>query len=144
MNLQSGGFLVTVSNLDASVDFYSKAMELQVLATDGTAVMLGPANSSSGRQWLLALRRAGGDIHPSGSMIGIRALFFRVDYQELDALEERLRSLGGFHERHHGEFYEMVSAYSPDRNALGFWAASPDSPADGPTFVPPSIYSLDA
>jgi catechol 2,3-dioxygenase-like lactoylglutathione lyase family enzyme len=142
VNLQSGGFLVAVSDLDRSVDFYCTAMDLQVLATDGSSVMLGPAGEGHGQPWLLALRRTPSTFHSSGA-IGIRALFFRVDTGELDSLEQRLRDLGGFHERHRGEFYEMVSAFSPDRNALGFWAADADSPAEGPTFVPPSIYFLD-
>jgi catechol 2,3-dioxygenase-like lactoylglutathione lyase family enzyme len=133
---------VAVSDLDRSVDFYCTAMDLQVLATDGTSVMLGPVGVGHGQQWLLALRRVPGNFH-AGAAIGIRALFFRVDSGDLDGLEQRFRDLGSFHERHRGEFYEMVSAFSPDRNALGFWAADADSPAEGPTFVPPSVYFLD-
>ena len=75
--------------------------------------------------------------------MGIRALFFRVSQNDLDELESKLRDRDCFHERHDGEFYEMVSAYSPDRNALAFWAPHPDSPASGPSFVPPSVYFLD-
>lgn len=141
--MQSGGFLVAVSDLDRSVDFYCNALDLHVLASDGSSVMLGPAGEGDGQSWLIALRRTHGNFHASGDAIGIRALFFRVETGDLDGLEQRLRDLGGFHERHRGEFYEMVSAFSPDRNALGFWAADADSPAEGPTFVPPSVYFLD-
>lgn len=142
MNLGPGGFLITVSDLDASVHFYCTAMELRVCATDETSVMLGPDRADVSRPWLLALRGRTQHVHASGGT-GIRAVFFSVDPQDLDPLEHRLRDLGGFHERHSGEFYEMVSAYSPDRNALGFWAPTPGAPASAPSFVPPSVYFLD-
>jgi catechol 2,3-dioxygenase-like lactoylglutathione lyase family enzyme len=146
MKLLTGGFLISVSDLEASVQFYCKVMELRVYATDGTSAMLGPADEDDpGQSWLLALRGTAGrrPLHPTGAAIGIRAVFFRVDPGDLDGLEERLRDAGGFHERHTGEFYEMVSACSPDRNVLGFWAADPGSGVTGPTFVPPSVYFLD-
>jgi catechol 2,3-dioxygenase-like lactoylglutathione lyase family enzyme len=142
MNLHSGGFLITVTDLDLSTKFYCEAMELRVQASDGTSVMLAPDDNAT-HPWLLALRRVGGKTHLSGGSVGIRALFFRIDLADLDDLELRLRALDGFHERHDGEFYEMVSAYSPDRNALGFWAPLPNAPLEGPSFVPPSIYFLD-
>lgn len=127
-----------------SVDFYCNALQLRVTATDGTTTMLAPKPSEPGEPWLLALRQT--DRHPlhsSRNALGFRAVFFRVEPGELDDLEQRLRRLGGFHERHTGEFYEMVSAYSPDRNVLGFWALLPGAPTEEPSFVPPAVYLLD-
>lgn len=143
MRLAAGGFLIAVSDLETSVPFYCQLLDLRVLAEDGTSVMLGSQPAGS---WLLALRAISSRApatHPTGALVGIRALFFRVGWDELDIVEQRLRGLGGFHERHEGEFYDMVSAYSPDRNALGFWAPRPGSAGEGPSFVPPSIYYLD-
>lgn len=119
-------------------------MQLRLLASDGTSAMLGPNDDDSTQAWLLALRQAGRQPPHSGrDAVGIRALFFRVEFDELEDLEQRLRDLDGFHERHTGEFYDMVSAYDPDHTALGFWAAHPDAPAEVPSFVPPSVYFLD-
>lgn len=144
MNLHSGGFLIAVADLDASTDFYCKAMQLRRLAFDGTSAMLGPEASEPHHSWLFALRLAGRQpLHPGSNAVGLRAVFLRIEREDLDDLEERLRELGAFHERHDGEFYEMVSAFDPDRTALGFWATRPDAPADLPSFVPPSIYFLD-
>lgn len=144
MNLHSGGFLIAVSDLGASIEFYCGVMQLRMLTSDGTSAMLGPREGDPGRRWLLALRQAGRQpLHPGAGAIGVRAVFFRVDLDDLAELEVRLRERGGFHERHTGEFYEMVSAYGPDRTALGFWATRPDAPTEGPSFVPPSVYFLD-
>lgn len=144
MKHYGGGFVIAVSDMAASVDFYCNALHLQVAVTDGTTTMLAPEQHEPGEPLLLALRTTGRQaLHASNSAIGIRAVFFRVDNVDLDPLERRLRDLGGFHERHTGEFYEMISAYSPDRNALGFWALLPDAPVQEPSFVPPSMYLLD-
>jgi catechol 2,3-dioxygenase-like lactoylglutathione lyase family enzyme len=144
MKPQGGGFLIASSDLAASIDFYCKAMQLQAITSDGSSAMLGPLDIDPGQPWLLALRHTGrSGVHGGRNALGIRALFFRVDLTDLDGLEQRLRELGGFHERHHGEFYEMVSAYDPDRTAIGFWAPQSDAPDERPSFVPPSVYFLD-
>lgn len=141
MRLDAGGLIVAVTDLDASARFYCGVLEAEVVASDGSTAMVAPIQSSA---WLLALRQVGRTaMHPSSAAVGIRAVFFRTDMAELDGIEERLQGLGGFEERHKGEFYEMVSGRSPDRNALGFWASIPGTPVDGPTFVPPSVYMLD-
>jgi catechol 2,3-dioxygenase-like lactoylglutathione lyase family enzyme len=142
MKQHGGGFVISASNLNASVEFYCKVMELHVIASDGTSAMLGPEDSQASQ--LLALRQAfRGHLRAGSGAVGIRALFFRVDKGALNGLEQRLRSLDAFHERHDGEFYEMVSAFDPDRTAIGFWATEPDAPVQGPSFVPPSVYFLD-
>lgn len=144
MNQQGGGFVVAASDLKRAVEFYCQAMQLHVVASDGTSTLLTPQQNTSGHPWIIALRQTGrSPVRGGRNEFGIRALFFRVDLGELNDLEQRLRDLGGFHERHVGEFYEMVSAYDPDRTAIAFWASVPDSHVQEPSFVPPSIYNLD-
>jgi hypothetical protein len=144
MKLEGGGFIIAAGNLEVSIEFYCKAMELELLASDGSSAMLEPKEQQAGSPWLLALRQVNGQpTRPGRSAAGLRAVFCRIEMADLNGLEQRLRELDGFHERHDGEFYKMVSAYDPDRTALGFWASLPGALVKGPTFVPPSIYFLD-
>jgi catechol 2,3-dioxygenase-like lactoylglutathione lyase family enzyme len=144
MNQNGGGFVIATSDLDKSIEFYCQMMQLHVVTTDGTSAMLAPEDGQPNQPWLIALRPTGrSPVHGGRNALGIRALFFRVDLGDLDGLERRLRDLEGFHERHVGEFYEMVSAYDPDHTAIGFWASLSDAPVIEPSFVPPSVYNLD-
>jgi catechol 2,3-dioxygenase-like lactoylglutathione lyase family enzyme len=119
--------VISVSDLDRSVDFYKDVMNVSELLREGEVVVLGPP----GGLWRIYLRAAYQRAsHPGRHALGARVMGFSVgSLTELDRVEDRLRARDAFRDRHPQDIvgtYDVVFGHDPDRLALTFAAPTTD------------------
>lgn len=122
--------LISVTNLDRAVDFYTDVAGFsEVLREDQVVVLEHPGLPTAAIFLRQAYRNAS---HPSQQSLGVRTLSFEVSsLAELDKVEERLRAHDAFRDRNkvlESEAFEMVRGFDPDRLSLTFVADETGSP----------------
>jgi catechol 2,3-dioxygenase-like lactoylglutathione lyase family enzyme len=129
VELDIQALLLSVSDLEQSIDFYESVLEATVIARDRQiAVVL---MSDKPRRQVLALREAmvRNPVHLGGGSLGMRFLAFETSsLADLDGVERRLIDRGAFVTRRSGEGWEAVVGHDPDRNHIGVSA----NPMGGP------------
>jgi catechol 2,3-dioxygenase-like lactoylglutathione lyase family enzyme len=138
--------LVSVTDLDTSVAFYSDVMNLhEVLRVDQMAAL---AVNDAG-QFTLYLRQAAHPSHPGQQAVGVRSLVYDVGHPEaLDRVEECLGAHNAFRSRQTmstAHSFELVHGYDPDRLPLTFMAfeAREEMSLDDYCRVMTAMYTVD-
>lgn len=119
--------LITVSDLDRSLQFYADVCGLQQILRDPDAALLGGTDTES---LTLDLRQASHNaVHAGQQLLGLRACSFYVGSDaELDRVEERLSAWSAFQARQQlGENGRvgLVRGHDPDRLPLAFVSYEP-------------------
>jgi hypothetical protein len=114
--------LILVSDLDRSMRFYMDICDLHEMARESDAALLGRDMAGS---YSLVLKRADrGGVRAGQEALGLRACSFYVGSSiELDRVEERLKAVAAFQDRHQrGEAGRigLVRGHDPDRLPLAF------------------------
>ncbi len=116
MRLSMQAWLLNVSNLDRSLEFYRDVFDLRLVARQDrvAALMIDETN----RRQVLVLREAGG-LHPTHvgrGGIGPRLLAFEAGSPgELDVIEQRLVERKAFAGRRRTETWQAIIGVDPDR-----------------------------
>ena len=137
--------LISVSDLDRSVQFYTDVCAVQEIVRDPDSALLGVEMTESPA---LALRQAGRDgVRAGQEALGLRACSFCVGSDaELQRVEGRLKALSAFQDRQqHGEDgrVRIVRGHDPDRLPLAFMSYEPPLSSDEYRSVLSLIYSWD-
>jgi catechol 2,3-dioxygenase-like lactoylglutathione lyase family enzyme len=138
--------LVSVSDLDGSVAFYTDVMKLHEILRVDRMVALGFDDPGA---LTVYLRRSPKATRPGPQVVGVRSLVCNVgSLAELDRVEERLGAHDSFRVRqkiHETEVFELVHGYDPDRLSLTFLAyeAGATMSLDDYCRVMTGMYSVD-
>jgi catechol 2,3-dioxygenase-like lactoylglutathione lyase family enzyme len=137
--------LVTVSDLDCSVQFYSDVCDLREIVREHGHALLGLETIGSAALALRQTDRRG--VRARQQALGIRGCSFYVGTDaELDRVEAQLRSRSAFQDRQRcGEDgrVHLVRGHDPDRLPLGFLSYEPPLTADDYREMLQRIYSWD-
>ena len=137
--------LISVSDLDRSVQFYTDVCGVQEIVRDPDSALLGVEMTELPA---LALRQVDRDgVRTGQQTLGIRACSFDVGSDaELERVEGRLRALSVFQDRQQqGEDgrVRVVRGHDPDRLPLAFMSYEPPLSSDEYRSVLSLIYSWD-
>lgn len=118
--------LIAVRDLARSSAFYREAMKLEEIAHQGEVIILGRGGSL---RTALLLRQADRQaVHHGPSELGARVVCFEVPPEELDRIQDLLKSLHAFHDRRHLGEADLVRGHDPDGFPVVFFAGpSPES-----------------
>jgi catechol 2,3-dioxygenase-like lactoylglutathione lyase family enzyme len=127
LSLQSS--LLSVADLDRSIEFYREMLDLRLVSrSDRIAALL---ITETVRRQVLVLREVQSryPTHPGSGSIGLRLLALESgSLAELEAIEQRLVGRQAFVRRHRTETWEAVIGVDPDRIEVSV-AASLTGPA---------------
>jgi catechol 2,3-dioxygenase-like lactoylglutathione lyase family enzyme len=115
MELSIQAVLVSVSDLERSIQFYREVFDLKVVSQgDRIAALL---INKLGRSQVLLLREVGPKaLHPGRGTVGMRLLAFEADSpDQLDVIQARLTQLGALVDRTETDVYQAVHGLDPDR-----------------------------
>jgi len=137
--------LISVSDLDRSVEFYTDVCGVQEIVRESDCSLLGVETTESPS---LALREVPRDgVRGGQQTLGLRACsFYLASGAELDRVEERLTARSAFQDRQqHGEGgrVQLVRGHDPDRLPLAFMSYEPPLSSDEYRGVLSLIYSWD-
>jgi catechol 2,3-dioxygenase-like lactoylglutathione lyase family enzyme len=118
--------LVSVRDLEASVEFYRDVLSLEEVFREDQIVVLG---SNARNSFELVLRKASRVAARTDEGLGLRTASFDVgSFDELESVERRLRARQAFRDVgtvNPEGVYKYVRGYDPDRQALIFLAFAP-------------------
>jgi hypothetical protein len=114
LSIQSS--LLSVSDLDRSIEFYRDIFDLPVVSRSEQVAAL--MISETIRRQVLVLREIGSryPTHAGGGTVGLRLLAFEAgSLDELDVIEQRLVGRQVFVTRHRTKTWEAIVSVDPDR-----------------------------
>lgn len=137
--------LLSVSDLDRSVDFFQSVLNGKITARDDQAAVL--LVTQEPRPQVLVLRGAmvRNPQRSGGGSLGVRFLLFETSsLDDLNDVERRLTEQHAFDARRSGDGWELVIFHDPDRNFVGLSASTTDTPITGEawTHIDDVIYSI--
>jgi catechol-2,3-dioxygenase len=116
--------VIFVRNLDTSVPFYRELLDLEIVDSSSTAVLLGSADG-----WQLALRAFGGNAQRSLGSIGVQYLAWSTASKaDLDRREEILRRHSAYRETRKDQDVAVVEGRDPDDLPIIIAYAGDDQP----------------
>ena len=145
LSLQSS--LLSVSNLDRSIEFYRDVFDLPLVSRHDQVAALMIADTV--RRQVLVLREVQNryPTHPGAASIGLRLLSLECGSSiELDAIEQKLVGRRAFVRRHRTETWEAVLGVDPDRIEVSV-SASLTGPAirtEDWSDLDPMVYAVGA
>jgi len=111
-----------VSDLDASVTFYTELLGLKVSDREPTAALLASAARSP-----LILRSMGADATRAPGSVGVHyVVWAAATDEELDRVERMLKARSAYVETRRGDGYTMVEGRDPDDNPVLVAYPAPD------------------
>jgi catechol 2,3-dioxygenase-like lactoylglutathione lyase family enzyme len=140
--------MISVRNLDRSVEFYEDVTQLRQTVREGGVAVL--ARNEPGAPMLLLRQATTRALHPGFDFVGVRSITWELpSVVELGQIEERLRARHSFRDRHAVEDdpdFEFLIGHDPDRLALAFIASRSGARVSETTVrtVSGYVYSIDA
>jgi catechol 2,3-dioxygenase-like lactoylglutathione lyase family enzyme len=114
--------VIYVSDLDASVTFYTELLGLKVSDRQPTAALLASAARSP-----LILRSMGADATRAPGSVGVHfVVWAAATDKELDRVERMLKARSAYVETRRGDGYTMVEGRDPDDNPVLVAYPAPD------------------